>query len=130
MLKDYPVTYLGATVGKIEITKEGLYYRYKGEFQLTEDHFYRVYALAPSGKINLGVCNPTGGIWAISGTIAIRKLNVDCLQFEICTPEKIDTFIPINENQPISSLEHLMDYRFCRKGDLCGFINTSEPTQH
>jgi hypothetical protein len=129
MLKDYPVTYLGATVGKIEITKEGLYYRYKGEFQLTESHFYRVYALTPSGEMNLGVCCPAEGKWTISGTIAINKLNTDCLHFEICTSEKKDTFIPINENQPIPFLEHLMDYRFCRKGDLVGFMDTSETTQ-
>lgn len=128
MLDHYPVTYCGSKVGTLIFSVSGLYYQYNGTFQFDTDSIYRVYAISPHAKLNLGVCIPSEGKWSIRGTIATNKLDIDNIRFEIHSPGDDDRFIPFMENKPFADLENLPNYRFCRRGAQVGLTFTEENT--
>lgn len=125
MFDHYPVTYCGCKVGTLVLKVSGLYCQYSGVFQIDTDNIYRLYAILPFSEHNLGVCIPSEERWSIHGTIAMNKLDMDHIHFEIRTSEKDNCFSPLIENEPFDDLGNLLKYRFCRRGEQIGLVRSA-----
>ena len=115
------VDYNGKVIGNLIFITEKLYYRYEGYFSLNKESMFRVFAIIPSGQINLGVCTPLDGQWYLHGRIAKKNLNLDEAHFVIVDDSAPGKFITVNEDKPFNHLEFLAQCRF-RQNEDCAEI--------
>lgn len=112
MCSQYSIEYKGKTIGALNFFDEKLYYRYEGRLVLNETGIFRVFAIMPTARINLGVCFPQDGHWYVRGIIAKKVLNLNKAQFYVHGDNDSVELVVINENDPFYHLELLGLCRF------------------
>lgn len=126
MSNSYPITYAGTTTGTITFTEECLYWFYEGNIQMSSDGIYRIYAVAPSGQLNLGVCRPRNGFWLIRGKIPKNRIDLNNICFCVNCKEKHENFIPLKEDTHFEHLDKIDACRYTSIEGLPGVILQTE----
>ncbi len=128
MVGKYEITQGDKVVGTMDVSQEGLYYRFRGKCNLKTDCIYRV-TIASGEK--LGVLIPCNGVFVID-TKRPAKLFADVVPiFRIVTDnENEGNWIPINENTPFPKLTELENGVFQSKDGVPGILFTDpKPSQ-
>ena len=109
----------GQTVGKVQVSREGLYYRFSARCHLREKEMCRLEA----NGINLGIPAPEGAAFRLE-TKKPAKLFSGKWDFQIIPnrPAIEGKFVPIKPEEPFSYLSRLKESYLVRKGDLVGII--------
>ena len=101
--------YMGSdAVGKVNIIKQGLYYRVLCRCIVPSDTVYRLYAITETGREKLGVLIPDG-----DGVLLDRKIPVKRLQefsrfiLSSRSDEDKGRFVPIYPEEPFSYIGQL-----------------------
>lgn len=116
--------YLGdKPVGKLNITKEGLYYRIVCHCQVPENAVYRLYAITSKGRENLGVVIPEGAGCTLARKISVKQLR-DVSTFILSTGSKNESgkFIPICPEEPFSYISQLESAFLEVRGSQTGLL--------
>lgn len=100
MLQNFDVTYDGQTVGRVELEREGLYYRLSCRCRVQDSEIHRLYA----GGVKLGVLIPDGGELVLETRVAAKRLKEGC---SFSLEEKRETFIPIHPGEAFGYLGKL-----------------------
>lgn len=100
MLQNYDVTYDGQTVGRVELEREGLYYRLSCRCRVNDRGIHRLYA---AGE-RIGVLIPDGGELVLETKVAAKRLK-EGGGFSL--EEKRETFIPIHPGEAFGHLGKL-----------------------
>ena len=108
-MEGYHEVFLGdRPVGKLQIIKQGLYYRLICRCRIPEDGIYRLFVVTGKGRENLGVVVPEDGGFVLDRKIPVRQL-ADCTGFLLSARSGEDDgkFVPIYPEEPFSYLAHL-----------------------
>ena len=96
-------------VGKVQLTRQGLYCRVVCRCILPQDGVYRLYALGDQGRENLGVVVPDGEGFLLDKKIPAKRLCGGNLQFILSSgvPSATGAFYPISPEEPFQYIDRL-----------------------
>ena len=100
MLQNYDVTFDGQSVGRVELEREGLYYRLSCRCRVQDNEIHRLYV----GREKLGVLIPQGGELVLETKVAAKRLKEGCV---FSLDETRGTFIPIHPGEAFGHLGKL-----------------------
>ena len=111
----YDVCYGTLSVGKVEVIREGLYYRFICGCDRCGDEMLRLFVQQGGEKMDLGIGIPTGDRLNWDTRIAAKNLCDGKPRFYLSTrPKKKDTqFIPVHACAPFPAIVLLEEARFC-----------------
>ena len=105
-------------VGTVQVSREGLYYRFRCRCQLPEDTVCRVTA----GRESLGILVPAGDGFELNTKLPVKRFGDTAPEFRLVPNKPVleGKFIPIKPEEPFSYIERLQDAYLLRKGDEVG----------
>jgi len=96
----YEVTHNGQVVGRVDVSREGLYYRILCRCKMDGNDIHRLYA---DGE-KIGVLIPENGDLVLNTKIAVKRLKPGCA---FSLDENMGMFIPICPGKPFAHLDKL-----------------------
>lgn len=109
----YAVSYGKEAVGKVQLQKQGLYYRVIFRCRLRDSGIFRLYAAWNGGKENLGVVLPEGDGYVLDRKIPVNRFMEDGLHFYVSSEggyrrERDEgVFCPISPEEPFLYIDRL-----------------------
>ena len=96
-------------VGKVQLTRQGLYFRVVCRCMLPSDGVYRLYAMGDGRRENLGVVVPDGEGFLLDKRIPAKRIGSGHPQFILSsgTPSPSGTFFPISPEEPFLYIDRL-----------------------
>lgn len=112
MILDYPVVLGNENVGKIQLVKEGLYYKICCRCRLKNNSMYRLLGIVGNHRENLGILIPVDGGFGLDCRIPVKHLGEGTMEFRI--QPKHDSmvsgkFVPIRAEEPFAYLQQLKE---------------------
>lgn len=112
MRRDYEVTLGGKRVGKLQLERQGLYYRVICRCNLSGEVMYRLEASGERGRTNLGILIPCESGFGLETRFPVSRIGVEKLDFTL--QPKHDAlgnrkFVPISPEEPFAYLSRLKD---------------------
>ncbi len=107
-------------VGKAQVIREGLYYRFICRCRLEIDAVCRVCA----GEISLGVLVPEGEDFVLDTRFPVKRLGEENLGFRVVPNRPVldGRFIPIKPEEPFAYIERLKDAYLVRRNGQVGVV--------
>lgn len=94
-------------VGRAEVIKEGLYYRFSCKCTLPDEGVYRITVSDGNNTKDLGICVPTGEWFGLVTRVPVKYLSGDKLEFALVPKDSQVTAIPVVTNEPFEDLDKL-----------------------
>lgn len=125
MRRDYSV-YLGNTeIGRVQVQREGLYYRFFCRCKLNTQAITRLWVSCGEKRESLGVLVPVDDGFGLEVRIPVSRLGEGDMQFAVDSKQTIPSgskFYPIYPEEPFAYLTKLKDafliYQDGKKGIL------------
>lgn len=120
----YSVSFGGQTVGKVIVSREGLYYRFCCRCRITGDVVCKVVVYCGGIQESLGILAPVGVEFGLKKKVAARRFPNEKPEFRVVPsrPDKNDIFIPIKPEEPFAYIEKLKDAYLVRQNGILGVI--------
>ena len=116
---NYALRFGGQTVGKVQVVREGLYYRFYCRCRLPGDGVCRVKVSWETGEESLGILVPEGDGFLLDTRLAMKKLGQGKPEFTV-VPNRAklsQKLVPIKPEEPFSYIERLKNaYLECHEG--------------
>ena len=108
---NYEVVFGQKTVGKVQVLRQGLYYRFLCHCQLTGDVVCRLGVRCGDKLENLGVVVPTGDGFGLDKKVPVKQIGEGNMAFYLMPKhDKVaGQFIPICPEEPFAYIERLKD---------------------
>lgn len=108
-MRNYNIMLSSKIIGSVEVTIEGLYYRFHCECCLSGEVMYQLKLVSGERRCDLGVLIPKGNKFIIDTKIPIKKIGEGDFEFIAYPrhPELKETFIPIRAEEPFAYIEKL-----------------------
>ena len=109
---DYPVRFGEASVGKAQVTRQGLYYHVSCRCRLSGEGMYRLEVSSGEKRVNLGILVPMDFGFGLQTQFPVSRVGEGELNF--CLRPRHEEpvgrhFVPIIPEEPFSYLERLKD---------------------
>lgn len=108
----FPVLLGGRTVGKVQLERQGLYYRVVCRCSLSGEVMYRLEASGVRGKAGLGILVPMESGFGLETRFPVSRVGEEALRFTL-TPRHDDLcgrkFVPIRAEEPFAYISRLKD---------------------
>ena len=104
--------YLGSIpVGKVQLIRQGLYYRIQCRCRIEGNLVYKLYAVIGNKRENLGVVIPDGDGFSLEKRIPVKRLGEEGADFILSTGAGLERgiFVPICPEEPFQYIERLKD---------------------
>ena len=120
----YPVFFGQAQVGKVQVRKQGLYYRIFCRCRMTGDVVCRLAVQCGQNRENLGVVVPVEGGFGLEKSVPCKRLGEGEPEFRLLPKhEKASgTFVPIYPEEPFAYIRNLKDAYFERRYGQAGVV--------
>ena len=108
---NYPVMFGQETVGKVQVLRQGLYYRFSCRCSISGSVICRVTVSCNGHHENLGVPVPMGNGFALTTKVAVKKLGKEPFQFRAMPKHQKSEgkFIPIYPEEPFAYISRLQN---------------------
>ena len=107
---NYPVSFGGKTVGKVQALRQGLYYRFICRCQLTGNVICRLTVQCGDKEANLGVVVPMGEGFGLDTKLPAKRLGMGEPVFYLGPKHRQEgVFAPIYPEEPFGYIEGLKD---------------------
>lgn len=108
---NYEVCFGQKVVGKVQVLKQGLYYRFICRCKLTGDIVCRLTVICGDKQENLGVVVPTGDGFGLDKKIPVKHLGEGEMKFYLLPrhDQVQGKFVPIYPEEPFSYIARLKD---------------------
>ena len=105
----YPVGFGQARVGKVEVRKQGLYYRFFCRCQISGDVVCRLVVSCGGKQENLGVVVPLEEGFGLEKTVPCKRLGEGEPEFQLVPRRErsMGTFVPISPEEPFAYISRL-----------------------
>lgn len=126
---NYPVYFGTRQVGKVQVLRQGLYYRFACRCQLTGDVICRLYVTCGDRRESLGVVVPMGDGFGLDTKVAVRRLGEGMVSFSLHPRHETTAgkFVPISPEEPFAYLSRLKDaYLEKRDGQMGAVLPREE----
>lgn len=96
-------------IGTVQISKEGLYYRFRCQCSLPQAGMYRLIVSNANIQMDLGICIPQGTCFVLDRKVAIKHLGDGKLNFHVVlkTNPVGDRFIPVCSDKRFNYITEL-----------------------
>lgn len=122
MERNYGVYFGKEMAGKVQVQREGLYYRFTCRCQLSGDVVCRLYVTCGDKQENLGVVVPMDDGFGLDTRIPVKRLGEGEMAFTLIpkheSPEGV--FVPVYPEEPFSYIERLKKAFLIRKEGRVG----------
>lgn len=110
--------------GKVQVLKQGLYYRFICHCQLTGDVVCRLCVTCGGKQESLGILVPVGGGFGLDTKIPAKRLGEGSMEFRLIPKHEVTSgkFVPIYPEEPFAYIERLKDAYVTRKYGQIGVI--------
>ena len=121
---NYEVCFGKETVGKVQVLRQGLYYRFICRCRLTGDVVCRLVVRCGDATENLGIVVGTGDGFGLDKKIPVSHLGEGKMEFLLLPKsDKLGgQFIPIHPEEPFAYIARLQDAFFARQGGQAGIV--------
>ena len=127
LIGNYIVTSNGKSVGKVQVLREGLYYRFICRCHITQDKIVRLMVSDNETEINLGILVPLEEGFGLSKRIPAKQFSGGEISFYVSAKQERGRYIPISPEEPFAYLERIKDCFLVRKGDMqCAYLPERE----
>ena len=120
----YPVYFGQAQVGKVQVTRQGLYYRFVCRCSMTGDVVCRLTVTCGDCRENLGVVVPEGGLFCLDTKLPVKRLGEGTPEFRLMPRHEIEvgTFVPLSPEEPFAYIQKLKNAYFERRYGQPGVV--------
>lgn len=118
----YPILRGGETIGQAQVKRQGLYYCFCCQCDLTGEVIYRLTVRCGEHTENLGIPVPQNGRFLLTGRIPVSKLGTGEMVIRAVPrhAELEDLFIPISPEEPFRYIDRLENAVAERRGQQLG----------
>lgn len=129
MVGDYQVYFGNQPCGKVQVRRQGLYYRFTCRCRLTGDALCRLLVSVGTHQENLGVLVPVEGGFGLDTRIAAKRFGEGTPSFTVVSSREQmqERFVPITPEEPFAYIERLKTSFLVRKYGKLGILLTEEP---
>ena len=121
---NYGVYFGNRQVGKVQVLRQGLYYRFLCRCKLTGDIVCRLEVACGGNRENLGVVVPMDGGFGLDTKLPVKRLGEGNMEFRLIPKHEASAgkFVPIYPEEPFAYIERLKDSFLIRKNGQTGMI--------
>lgn len=125
---NYPVLMGNQEIGRVKVTRQGLYYRFDCRCQLSGDVVCRLTVTCGAATHNLGILVPERGAFCLRTKIPVKQLGDGALQFGVRPNHKPvgSRFVPISPEEPFHYLSRLQDAFLEIRDGIPGLVISGE----
>ena len=107
----YELQFGGQAVGKVTVSREGLYYRFRCRCRMPGDVVSRVLVRCGDREESLGVLVPEGDGFGLNARLAAKRIGQGSVVFTVVPnrPQLTGEFIPIKPEEPFAYIARLKD---------------------
>ena len=111
MEENYSVFFGSQAVGKVQVTRQGLYYRFLCRCQLSGDVVCRLHVRCGEKEESLGVVVPMGEGFGLETRLPMKRLGTGEMTFSLVPKHDAprERFVPIYPEEPFAYLSRLKD---------------------
>lgn len=122
MDENYEVSFGNQKVGKVQVLRQGLYYRFICHCRLTGDVVCRLAVRCGDKQEKLGVLVPSGDGFCLDKKIPVKRLGEGRMEFYLGPNHDsvMGKFVPIYPEEPFSYIERLKDAFLVRQNGQAG----------
>ena len=120
---DYEVTLDDRPVGKVQVLRQGLYYRVVCRCDITGEQMYRLEALCGENKVDMGTLIPMERGFGMEMRIPVSRLGEGEYQFRLRSRTETQehrNFVPVDPAKPFEALASLADAVLEVQGEQMG----------
>lgn len=120
----YPAFFGQAQVGKVQVQKQGLYFRFFCRCQLTGDVVCRLTVRSGAGIENLGIVVPVEEGFGLETRLPCKRFGEGELEFRLVPKHEFSagTFVPIYPEEPFAYIRNLKNAYFERRYGQAGAV--------
>lgn len=124
MNETYGVYFGKEQMGKVQVQKQGLYYRFTCRCRLTGDVVCRLRVTCGDKRESLGVVVPMDDGFGLDTKIPVKRLGEGKMEFLLVPKHELDSgvFVPVYPEEPFAYIERLKDAYLARKEGQVGVI--------
>ncbi len=121
---NYEVSFGNQNVGRVQVQRQGLYYRFLCRCQLSGNVVCRLQVTCGDKGENLGVVIPVGDGFGLDTRLPVKRLGEGNMTFTLMPKHEAGggTFVPIYPEEPFSYISRLKDAYLARKGGQVGIM--------
>ena len=124
MVGDYEVFFGNQQVGKVQVRRQGLYYRFICRCRLTGDVVCRLYITCGGQRENLGVVVPVGDGFGLDTRLPVKRFREGEPSFSLIPKHEMADarFAPIIPEEPFAYIERLKTSFLVKKYGQMGIM--------
>lgn len=122
LTQSYGVFFGSQGVGKVQVQRQGLYYRFQCRCQLSGEVMCRLYVRCGDQRENLGVVVPMDGGFGLDTRIPVKRLGEGPMAFSLIPKHSQGQFCPICPEEPFSYISRLKEGFLARQEGQIGLI--------
>ena len=105
----YPILLNGRNIGKAEVEKQGLYYRFDCRCSFPDEGLYTISVKNGAYNKSLGVCTQEGSVFRIKTSIPIKHFPEQVFTFTASMKSESGShnFVPLHLDQPFAYIREL-----------------------
>ena len=122
---NYPMYFGSRTIGRADVKREGLYYRFYCRCRLTGDVIFRVLVRCSDKERDLGILIPADGGFSLNTRLPVKHFPEGKPEFSVIPHggQMPESFIPIRPEEPFAYIEKLKHaYLATREGQMGALI--------
>ena len=124
---NYSVSFGNQPAGKVQVIKQGLYYRFICRCRITGDVVCRLSVTCGDQRESLGVVVPMDGGFGLDTKIPVKRLGEGEMEFRLVpkheiTPAAEGKFVLIYPEEPFAYIARLKDAYLARKDGQVGVV--------
>ena len=111
-------------VGKVQVLRQGLYYRFICRCKLSGEVVYRLTVRCGNSTENLGILVRSGEGFALDKKVPVSHLGEGEMSFLLLPKsDRLNgVFLPIYPDEPFAYINRLQDAFFARQGGQAGIV--------
>ena len=122
--KTYAVYFANRVVGKVQVIRQGLYYRISCRCRIGPDILCRLYVICNEKRENLGVVVPQDGGFALNTSIPVKKLGEG--EWTFLLAPKLEPYgtelIPVYPEEPFAYIARLKKAYLVKQNGKIGIV--------
>lgn len=120
----YEIMFGGKSVGRVNVTKQGLYYRFSCRCRMSGEMVSRLMVCWQDRQESLGILVPTEGGFGLETRVATKKCGSGVPEFRVVPSRSTqrETFIPLSPEEPFTYIQRLKDAFFERRYGQPGIV--------
>ena len=121
---NYGVYFGSRLAGKVQVIRQGLYYRFICRCQLTGDVICRLQVSCGDKRENLGVVVPMDGGFGLDTKLPVKRLGEGKMTFQLRPKHEMMSgkFVPIYPEEPFAYIERLKKGFLVRRDGQVGVM--------